>query len=71
MTANVAFHRISVDRGTQSNYAAVYRDKPVARKGEIWIEVRGKGSKILEKTSFYSVIFVCNVVYNVACIAYF
>lgn len=44
MTANVAFHRISVDRGTQSNYAAVYRDKPVARKGEIWIEViEGKG----------------------------
>lgn len=33
-----------------ANYEAVYRDKPVARKGEIWIEVRGEDSKILEKS---------------------
>lgn len=74
MTANVAFHRISVDRGTQSNYEAVYRDKLVARKGEIWIEVRGEDSKILEKSRRIWVLmrnFCYNAVYNVAHIAYF
>lgn len=34
MLANVAFHRIPLDRGTQSNYAVKCRNKPIAGKGE-------------------------------------
>lgn len=41
-------------RGTQSNYEAVYRDKPVSKeRRDLEIEVRKIDSKILEKTSFY------------------
>ena len=51
-------------RGTQSNYEAVYRDKPVSKeRRDLEIEVRKISSKILKKSwrrrVFISVTFVC------------
>lgn len=45
-------------RGTQSNYAAVYRDKPESRKEEIW-RLRSGKRKVGEHE--LRVIFVYNV----------